>query len=41
MFSRLMKWIDERWPLTALVRLSLDEEMAGGTATPTFLAVQH
>ncbi|MGE5799154.1 MAG: cytochrome b N-terminal domain-containing protein [Syntrophaceae bacterium] len=31
MFSRLLNWIDERWPLTPLVRLALDEEMAGGS----------
>jgi len=32
MFSRLLKWIDERWPLTPLIRLALDEEMAGGSS---------
>jgi len=32
MFTRLLKWIDERWPLTPLVRLSLDEEMSGGSS---------
>ena len=32
MFARLLKWIDERWPLTPLVHLALDEEMAGGTS---------
>jgi ubiquinol-cytochrome c reductase cytochrome b subunit len=31
MFKRLIKWIDDRWPLTPLVRLSLDEEMSGGS----------
>lgn len=32
MFSRLLNWIDERWPLTPFVRLALDEEMAGGSS---------
>jgi ubiquinol-cytochrome c reductase cytochrome b subunit len=32
MFTRLLKWIDERWPLTPLVHLSLDEEMSGGSS---------
>jgi ubiquinol-cytochrome c reductase cytochrome b subunit len=32
MFSRLLKWIDERWPLTPLIRIALDEEMAGGSS---------
>jgi len=32
MFHRLMKWIDERWPLTPFVRLALDEDMTGGTS---------
>jgi ubiquinol-cytochrome c reductase cytochrome b subunit len=32
MFSRLLNWIDERWPLTPLIRLALDEEMAGGSS---------
>jgi ubiquinol-cytochrome c reductase cytochrome b subunit len=32
MFSRLLKWIDERWPLTPFIRLALDEEMAGGSS---------
>ncbi|HTZ40250.1 MAG TPA: cytochrome b N-terminal domain-containing protein [Syntrophales bacterium] len=32
MFPRLLKWIDERWPLTPFIRLALDEEMAGGSS---------
>ena len=32
MFSRLLNWIDERWPLTPFIRLALDEEMAGGSS---------
>lgn len=30
MFSRMLKWIDERWPLTPFVRLALEEDMSGG-----------
>ncbi|MGA2331102.1 MAG: cytochrome b N-terminal domain-containing protein [Syntrophales bacterium] len=30
MFSRIFKWIDERWPLTPFIRLALEEEMSGG-----------
>ncbi len=32
MFSRLLNWIDERWPLTPFIRLALDEEMTGGSS---------
>ncbi len=30
MFSRILKWIDERWPLTPFIRLTLEEDMSGG-----------
>jgi ubiquinol-cytochrome c reductase cytochrome b subunit len=30
MFSRILKWIDERWPLTPFICLALEEDMAGG-----------
>jgi ubiquinol-cytochrome c reductase cytochrome b subunit len=30
MFRRLISWIDERWPLTSLLRLGLEEEIVGG-----------
>ena len=29
MFSRILKWIDERWPLTPFIRLALEEDMSG------------
>ena len=32
MFSRLIRWINERWPLSPFIRLSLEEEMAGGSS---------
>jgi ubiquinol-cytochrome c reductase cytochrome b subunit len=32
MFTRMLKWIDERWPLTPFIRLALDEEMIGGSS---------
>jgi ubiquinol-cytochrome c reductase cytochrome b subunit len=32
MASRIRRWINERWPLDALIRLSLEEEMIGGTS---------
>jgi len=32
MSSRMRRWINERWPLDAVVRWSLEEEMAGGTS---------
>jgi ubiquinol-cytochrome c reductase cytochrome b subunit len=32
MFSRIRRWINDRWPLDALIRLSLEEEMVGGTS---------
>ncbi len=28
--SRILKWIDERWPLTPFIRLALEEDMSGG-----------
>jgi ubiquinol-cytochrome c reductase cytochrome b subunit len=30
MVSRILSWIDERWPLSPFVRLALEEEMSGG-----------
>ena len=30
MFSRILRWIDERWPLSSVIRLALEEEMSGG-----------
>lgn len=32
MFSCVMRWINDRWPLDALIRLGLEEEMIGGTS---------
>lgn len=32
MFSRFLNWINERWPVTPLVRLALNEDMAGGSS---------
>jgi hypothetical protein len=32
MFSRIGRWINDRWPLEALIRLGLEEEMIGGTS---------
>jgi ubiquinol-cytochrome c reductase cytochrome b subunit len=32
MFKKLLRWIDERWPLTPLINLSLEEEMPGGAS---------
>jgi ubiquinol-cytochrome c reductase cytochrome b subunit len=32
MFSRVLKWIDVRWPLSPFIHLALDEEMAGGSS---------
>ncbi len=30
MVSRILRWIDERWPVSPFIRLALEEEMAGG-----------
>jgi ubiquinol-cytochrome c reductase cytochrome b subunit len=30
MFSRVVHWINDRWPLSAMMRLGLEEEMPGG-----------
>lgn len=30
LFPRLRQWINERWPLSAVIRLSLEEEIPGG-----------
>ena len=32
MFSKVFQWIHDRWPLNAVIRWSLDEEMPGGTS---------
>ncbi len=32
MFSRVLRWINERWPLAPLTRLALEEDMAGGAS---------
>ena len=32
MLSKIVRWINERWPLTTIIRWSLDEEMPGGTS---------
>ncbi|MFB3885696.1 MAG: cytochrome b N-terminal domain-containing protein [Thermodesulfobacteriota bacterium] len=33
MVGRIREWIEERWPLSALLRLGLEEEMIGGTSS--------
>ena len=32
MFSRVLRWINERWPLTPLARLALEEDVSGGAS---------
>ena len=32
MALRIWRWMNERWPLDALIRLNLEEEMVGGTS---------
>ena len=32
MLSKIVRWINERWPLTTVIRWSLEEEMLGGTS---------
>jgi ubiquinol-cytochrome c reductase cytochrome b subunit len=32
MFSRIVGWINDRWPLRAVIRWGLEEEMVGGTS---------
>jgi len=32
MFSKIVRWLNERWPLSAVIRWSLEEEMPGGTS---------
>ena len=32
MFSKILSWINDRWPLHAVIRWSLEEEMPGGTS---------
>ena len=32
MLSRILKWIDERWPLSPSIRLALEEDMSGGAS---------
>jgi quinol-cytochrome oxidoreductase complex cytochrome b subunit len=36
MFQKICQWINDRWPLSKLIRLSLEEEMVGG---PSFAYV--
>jgi ubiquinol-cytochrome c reductase cytochrome b subunit len=31
MFTRILNWINERWPLSPFIRLALEEEMSGGS----------
>ena len=30
--SKIIRWINERWPLNAVIRWSLEEEMPGGAS---------
>jgi len=32
MALRIWRWMNERWPLDALIQLSLEGEMVGGTS---------
>jgi ubiquinol-cytochrome c reductase cytochrome b subunit len=32
MFAKTLRWINDRWPLNAVIRWSLEEEMPGGTS---------
>jgi ubiquinol-cytochrome c reductase cytochrome b subunit len=32
MFKRMWQWIDDRWPLSALIRLGLEEDIPGGSS---------
>ena len=32
MFSKILRWVNERWPLSGVIRWSLEEEMPGGTS---------
>jgi ubiquinol-cytochrome c reductase cytochrome b subunit len=32
MFSKLVRWINDRWPLSALVKLGLEEDIPGGAS---------
>ena len=32
MLARIKGWINERWPLSDLLRLGLEEEIPGGTS---------
>jgi ubiquinol-cytochrome c reductase cytochrome b subunit len=32
MFSKILNWINDRWPLNAVIRWGLEEEMPGGTS---------
>ena len=32
MFSKIVRWVNERWPLSAVIRWSVEEEMPGGTS---------
>jgi len=32
MFSKLVRWINDRWPLSALIKLGLEEDIPGGAS---------
>ena len=32
MVERIARWIDDRWPMRAVLRLGRDEEIAGGAS---------
>jgi ubiquinol-cytochrome c reductase cytochrome b subunit len=32
MFSKIVRWVDDRWPLRPVIRWGLEEEMVGGTS---------
>ena len=32
MVSRIRHWIEDRWPLSALIRLGFEEEIPGGAS---------
>jgi hypothetical protein len=33
MFSEIWRWINERWPARALIRLGLEEDIPGGASS--------
>lgn len=32
LFAKMFRWVNDRWPLDAVIRWSLEEEMPGGTS---------